>query len=51
MDLARGDGDHLGRHLRTAVGVDDAVDEEEGEAEDDAGSTCGGITASGEAAG
>ena len=48
MDLARGDGHHLGRHLRAALGVDETVDEEEGK--EDAGITCGDITASGGAA-
>ena len=50
MDLARGDGHHLGRHLRAALGVDETVDEEEGEGKEDAGITCGDITASGGAA-
>jgi hypothetical protein len=45
VDLARGDGYHLGRHLRATAGVgrgvDGAVDEEEAEGE--AGITTGGI--------
>jgi len=49
VDLARGDGHHLGRHLRAALGVDETVDEEE-EGKEDAGITCGDITASGGAA-
>ena len=51
MDLARGDGHHLGRHLRAALGVDETVDEEE-EGKEDAGITCmwRHFTASGEAA-
>lgn len=50
VGLARGDGDHLGRHLRAAVGGSgwgmggtvDEEEEEDGEGSEDAGITSGG---------